>query len=736
MEYISHPLIKPKTVERRGYQLSLAASALMRNTLIVLPTGLGKTVVALLVIASRLLNEGGKVLFLAPTKPLVEQHANFLRKTLNIEEIIALSGEIPPEKRFEMYKGAKVVVSTPQVIENDIISGLSLKDYTLVVFDEAHRAVGNYSYVFIAKTYMKEAEKPLILGITASPGSDVERIKEVMENLYIEEVEVRTEYDRDVRPYVSERKIEWIKVEMPEEIKIIKETFEKVLEIRFNRLKKLGFEIDENMSKKELLSMQEVIQAQAIETGDQSYYEALSILAEILKVHHAIELLETQSIESVKRYLKRLLNEAKGRGSKASKSLIEDPLFREAVVRTIKTNVDHPKLKKLLEVVKEQFEKNEDSRIIVFANFRDTVERIVKELKIAGFKAEKFIGQANRENDRGMKQKDQIETLERFRRGELKILVSTSVGEEGLDIPSTDLVIFYEAIPSEIRAIQRKGRTGRGKEGRIVVLITKETRDETYYYSSLRKERTMYEMLYKLKEMMSKREYETLDRYMESGIVIYVDSREMKSGVVRKLYEGGVVVKIENLEVADYVLSDRVGVERKSVDDFLESIIDRKRDIFNQLINLKKNYSRPLLIIEGDNLYTKRRIHPSAIRGALASIAIDLGIPIIFTKDQDETAEMLMTIARREQEYREREITLHSEKTKRTLKEEMEYVVSAMSDVGTVIARNLLKEFQTIERIATASVEELMKVPKVGKKIAERIRKLMTTPYDEADRID
>ncbi len=736
MEYISHPLIKPKTVERRGYQLSLAASALMRNTLIVLPTGLGKTVVALLVIASRLLNEGGKVLFLAPTKPLVEQHANFLRKTLNIEEIIALSGEIPPEKRFEMYKGAKVVVSTPQVIENDIISGLSLKDYTLVVFDEAHRAVGNYSYVFIAKTYMKEAEKPLILGITASPGSDVERIKEVMENLYIEEVEVRTEYDRDVRPYVSERKIEWIKVEMPEEIKIIKETFEKVLEIRFNRLKKLGFEIDENMSKKELLSMQEVIQAQAIETGDQSYYEALSILAEILKVHHAIELLETQSIESVKRYLKRLLNEAKGRGSKASKSLIEDPLFREAVVRTIKTNVDHPKLKKLLEVVKEQFEKNEDSRIIVFANFRDTVERIVKELKIAGFKAEKFIGQANRENDRGMKQKDQIETLERFRRGELKILVSTSVGEEGLDIPSTDLVIFYEAIPSEIRAIQRKGRTGRGKEGRIVVLITKETRDETYYYSSLRKERTMYEMLYKLKEMMSKREYETLDRYMESGIVIYVDSREMKSGVVRKLYESGVVVKIENLEVADYVLSDRVGVERKSVDDFLESIIDRKRDIFNQLINLKKNYSRPLLIIEGDNLYTKRRIHPSAIRGALASIAIDLGIPIIFTKDQDETAEMLMTIARREQEYREREITLHSEKTKRTLKEEMEYVVSAMSDVGTVIARNLLKEFQTIERIATASVEELMKVPKVGKKIAERIRKLMTTPYDEADRID
>ena len=761
VEYVSHPLIKPRTVERRSYQIAIAATCLMRNTLVILPTGLGKTVIALLVIASRLLNEDGKVLFLAPTKPLVEQHADFLRRTLNIDagRIVTLSGEVPPEKREELYERATIVVSTPQVVENDIISGrVNLRDFILAIFDEAHRAVGNYSYVFIAKQFRTESKSPLVMGITASPGSEPERILEVIENLGIEDMEIRTEYDSDVRPHVGEKKIEWVKVDMPEELKEVAEKFQEVLKLRFKRLKNLNvFEnVDfDKLTKKELLALQEALQAEAAETGESKYFEALSILAEILKVQHGIELIETQGLEALKHYLRRLVVEGRSKGSsKASKSLISDPLFRSAVLKALNCKADHPKLEKLKEVISKQFRENPDSRIIVFTNFRDTADTLLTELNsLEGVKAAKFIGQANRGEDKGMRQREQVEILQKFREGELNVLVSTSVGEEGLDIPSTDLVVFYEAVPSEIRAIQRRGRTGRGREGRIVVLITKGTRDEAYYWASVRKERAMYDRLYqvrdRLRELMAEREEKrhreqreqrSLEDFIEASEIrhrytIYADSREAKGGVVRVLHTMGFDIKLQNLEVADFVVSDRVAVERKSVDDFLESLINRQRDLFGQLINLRKSYSRPLLIIEGENLYGRRNVHPNAVRGAIASIVVDLSIPVIFTRDARETAELIAAIARREQELKEREVALHTGKTKMTLKEQMEYIVSAISDIGPVIARNLLEHFGTIQAIANASEEELMKVPKVGKKTAEKIRKLMTTPYQDADNI-
>ncbi len=734
MEYISHPLIKESTIERRLYQVSIAATALIKNTLVVIPTGLGKTTIAALVIASRLLNEGGKVLFLAPTKPLVEQHARFLRRVLKVdaESIVMLSGEVQPEKRKEMWEKARVIVSTPQVVENDVIAGrVSLEDVILVVFDEAHRAVGNYAYVFIAQEYLKTAKKPLILGMTASPGSDSERVMEVIRNLGIETIEIRTEWDHDVSPYVGKKRIEWIKVEMPEEVKEVKNRLEECIKLRFKRLKELGIEMPESASKKDLLALQEALQAEAAESQTSEMFDALSVLAEILKLQHAVELVETQGIKALKSYLKKLIKEASSRGgSKAAKSIVSDTLFRNAVIAAAKCKVEHPKLEKLKEILAEQFKREPDSRVIVFTNFRDTAEMLVKELSEL-FSVAKFVGQASRENDRGMRQKEQIETLEKFRKGEYRVLVATSVGEEGLDIPSTDLVVFYEAVPSEIRAIQRKGRTGRGREGRIVVLITKGTRDEAYYYASLKKERQMYEKLLEIKKRLEGGQRRLVEfTSLKQGPEIIVDSRELRSEVVKQLREAGANVTVKNLDVADYILSDRVAVERKTVSDFLDSIVQKDR-LFSQIARLKSTYNRPVLIIEGENLY--KGLHPNAIRGAIASIVVDFGIPVIRTDSPKETAEFIMAIARREQEEKRRAVTEHAEKTKRTLKEEQEYIVSAISNVGRVIARNLLDHFQTIEKIATADEEELAKVPKVGGKTAKRIRRVMTTPYSEAD---
>jgi len=733
VEYVTHPLIKENTIERRMYQISIAATALTKNTLVVIPTGLGKTTIAALVIASRLLNEDGKVLFLAPTKPLVEQHARFLKRVLKVEEIVSLSGEVSPEKRKELWEKARIVVSTPQVVENDLLAGrISLEDVILVVFDEAHRAVGNYAYVFIAKEYLRTAKKPLILAMTASPGSDPERIMEVIQNLGIEAIEVRTEWDSDVAPYVGKKRIEWIKVDIPEEMKEVKERLEECIKIRFKRLRELGIEVPENSSKRDLLALQEALQAEAASSQSSEIFEALSILAEIMKLQHAVELIETQGVKAVKSYLRKLVREATSKGgSKAAKSIVGDPIFKKAVIALSKCKVEHPKLEKLKEILKEQFEKNPDSRVIVFTNYRDSAEMLVNELSPL-FPVAKFVGQASRDNDKGMRQKEQIETIDKFRRGEYKVLVATSVGEEGLDIPSTDLVVFYEAVPSEIRAIQRKGRTGRGREGRIVVLVTKGTRDEAYYYSSMKKERKMYDKILEIKRIIDRKQRSIGDYVLpeETGIKVIVDSRELRSEVVKHLREIGAKIEIRNLEVADYVVSDRVAVERKTVEDFLNSIIQKER-LFSQVARLKSAYSRPVIIIEGENLY-RGGVHPNAMRGAIASLIIDFGIPVLRSSNARETAELIFAMARREQEERKRGVVEHTAKTKRTLKDEQEYIVSAISNVGNVIARNLLDYFQTIENIATADEEELAKVPKVGKKIAKRIRRVMTTPYSEA----
>lgn len=733
MEYVNHPLIKENTIERRMYQISITTTALTKNTLVVIPTGLGKTTIAALVIASRLLNEDGKILFLAPTKPLVEQHARFLKKVLKVEEIVSLSGEVPPEKRKELWENARVIVSTPQVIENDLLAGrIGLEDVILIVFDEAHRAVGNYAYVFIAKEYLRTARKPLILAMTASPGSDPERIMEVIQNLGIEAIEVRTEWDDDVAPYVGKKRIRWVKVDIPEEMKEVKEKLEECVKIRFKRLKELGIEVPENSSKRDLLALQEALQAEAAESGNSEIFEALSILAEILKLQHAIELIEAQGVKAVKNYLRKLVREATSRGgSKAAKSIVNDPIFKKAVLALSKCKVEHPKLEKLKEILKEQFEKNPDSRVIVFTNYRDSAEMLVNELSPL-FPVAKFVGQASRDNDKGMRQKEQIETLDKFRKGEYNVLVATSVGEEGLDIPSTDLVVFYEAVPSEIRAIQRKGRTGRGREGGIVVLVTKGTRDEAYYYSSMKKERKMYDKIFEIKRVLDRKQ-RSLGEYIlaeETGIKVIVDSRELRSEVVKRLRELGARIEVINLEVGDYVVSDRVAVERKTVEDFLNSIIQKDR-LFSQVAKLKSAYSRPVIIIEGENLY-RGGMHPNAVRGAIASLVIDFGVPVLRTSSPKETAELIFAMARREQEEKRRGVVEHAAKTKRTLKEEQEHIVSAISNVGGVIAKNLLDYFQTIEKIATAEEDELAKVPKVGRKIAKQIRRVMTTPYSEA----
>lgn len=735
-------------MERRMYQLSLASTALEQSTLVVLPTGLGKTIVALMVLAARLDQDEGrdKVVMLSPTKPLVEQHARFFRDTLDIpeEEIVVFTGDVRPDDRRGLWDKARVIVSTPEVIQNDVMARrITLEDVSHITFDEAHRAVGDYAYVYIAEKYQEHCEDPLILGITASPGGRDERIKEVCANLFIEQVEVRTDDDPDVAPHVHERELEWVKVDIPEDLEGIKSELDKIYEDRVSRLAKLGFTRSRgNLGKKQLLKIQRRLQGEVRSDPHPNVFQGLSVVAELLKLGHAVELAETQGPAALERYVDKLTAEANSKGgSKASRRLMDDGRMKRVVSLLEEGGEEHPKLEKVREIVRQQLRDKPDGRIIVFTNYRDTAEVVTRALEdVEGVRPVRFVGQGTRYEDKGLTQKQQREIIEAFTKGEYNTLVATSIGEEGLDIPSTDLVLFYEPVPSEIRSIQRRGRTGRKRAGRVVVLMTRGTRDEAFYWISKNKERKMERKMRSLKrtnkdsppgqvtDKKGSRQKELLD-FNEDDIRVYVDNREMRSPVVKALEEQGRVLVVKNLEVGDYVVSDRVGIERKTAEDFASSLVDGNRDLFRQVSDLKSAYDSPILIIEGDGLYTARRIHPNAIRGTLASIAVDFGVPILTTRDAEETAAVIGIVARREQEDKGRMVNLHGQKTSLTLPEQQEYLVSAIPGVGPVVARNLLEHFGTIRRIVNAGEEELREVDLVGEKTAQKIREVVETKY-------
>jgi Fanconi anemia group M protein len=169
--------------------------------------------------------------------------------------------------------------------------------------------------------------------------------------------------------------------------------------------------------------------------------------------------------------------------------------IKKACEGLLERNLEHPKEGKLVEIISAQAK--EGNSVIVFAQYRDTVTQLAKTLNsLHGVKAKILVGRA----DSGMSQKEQNAVVESFRDKEFNVLVATSIGEEGLDIPAVDLVVFYEAVPSEIRLIQRRGRAGRMRIGKSMVLVTKGTKDEAYLWLSRQKEKTMIEHLKKMQE--------------------------------------------------------------------------------------------------------------------------------------------------------------------------------------------------------------------------------------------
>ncbi|KAF6243350.1 ERCC4 helicase [Nitrosopumilus sp. b1] len=469
LEYIDKKYITKNSIEKRDYQVNLAAQAINENCIIVLPTGLGKTTVALQIIAEFLSKGTGGVLFLAPTRVLVNQHYEFLKQNLTIDDVSIVTGEDPISKRQKNWNNS-VVCATPEIAKNDLDRDIvSPSQFSLVIFDEAHRTIGDYAYSGIAERIIHTNAR--IVGMTATLPSEKEKATQIMKTLRIQSVAQRSEDSPDVAPYVQQTNTEWINVDLPPQMKAIQTLLNLALDQRYQELMKNGINISDQKSLSALLRIRQFVL-------NQNRRSAKPLFTAI-RITYALNIFEAHGVTSFLRFCERT-QKKKGVGVK---ELFEvDPNFTRAIhlaKAAQKDGIEHSKMIKLKEIIQ-----NSPGKVLVFTSYRDSVDVIYTKLTEMGIECGFLIGKAG---ETGLKQKKQIETVQKFRDGLYKVLIATRVGEEGLDISEVNLVVFYDNVPSSIRYVQRRGRTGRRDTGKLIVLIAKDTIDETYYWIGKRK---------------------------------------------------------------------------------------------------------------------------------------------------------------------------------------------------------------------------------------------------------
>lgn len=493
--FLKHPLIIPGTIEQRDYQVNLANQAKDENSIVVLPTGLGKTTVALQVMAHILQKGTGGVLFLAPTRVLVNQHYEFLKNSLAIDDISIVTGEDLLSKRKKLWINS-VVCATPEITKNDLDRKIvDPEQFSLVIFDEVHRTIGDYAYSGIAQRL--DHSKTRILGMTATLPSEKQKATEIITTLKIQNIAQRTDSSPDVKPYVQETNTEWVTVELPPIMKSIQTCLKLALDERYKTLRRNGMRLSDSKSLTQLLKMRQYVLTQNRRSAKP--------LFTAIRITYALNILEAHGVTSFLKFCERT-KEKKGAGIK---ELFEvDPNFTRAVSLAHDAQskgIEHSKIDKLDEIIK-----SINGKALIFTSYRDSVEVIHQKLLDLGISAGFLIGKAG---DTGLKQKKQIETVEKFRSGEYQVLVATRVGEEGLDISEVNLVVFYDNVPSSIRYIQRKGRTGRKDTGKLVVLIAKDTIDQTYYWIGKRKMTAAQNMGEKMSQVIENNPNSVLDSY-------------------------------------------------------------------------------------------------------------------------------------------------------------------------------------------------------------------------------
>ncbi|THH27023.1 hypothetical protein EUX98_g7162 [Antrodiella citrinella] len=431
-----YPLNKPK----RDYQFNIVKKCLFENTLVAIPTGLGKTFIAGVV----MLNfynwfPEGKVVFVAPTRPLVAQQISACHETCGIpgSHAAELTGQNPKAYRGKEWQSKRVFYMTPQTLMNDIRNEVcDCRDIVLLVVDEAHKGTGDYAYAQVVRYLMAKNPHFRLLALTATPGSSPDAVQSVVDSLHISHVEIRNEESLDLRQYLHQKRVQQHIIPMNNDIMRIADLLVALMQ----------------------------------------YEGSMSMCFNYLKTTFADE-----------------------KKSKKPTKMQQDPKFQalmqEVDLQCVSSTIVHPKKEKLLDLIIQHFgaqivDENgaeitgsESSRVMIFSTFRENVDDLTEMLNQHNplIRAVRFIGQGtDKQGRKGYSQKEQMDVIQKFKAGEYNVLVSTSVGEEGLDIGEVDMIICYESQKTPIRMLQRVGRTGRKKDGVVHVLLAEGREDDNW----------------------------------------------------------------------------------------------------------------------------------------------------------------------------------------------------------------------------------------------------------------
>ena len=369
IEYIEKKYIQKNSVEKRDYQINLANQAMNENCVVVLPTGLGKTTVALHVIAEYLSRESVGILFLAPTRVLVNQHFEFLKQNLTIDDITLITGEDNVEKRTELWD-SRIICATPEVVRNDLNRKIiTSQQFSLVIFDEVHRTTGDYAYSSIAEYF--ENSNTRLLGMTATLPSEQEKATEILTRLQISTVAERNESSPDVKPYVQETNTEWINVELPPELQSIQKLLKLALDERYDLLQKNGLPLNNQQSLSALLRLRPFVLSKSRKSAKPLFSG--------IRIHYALNILEAHGITPFLQFCKR----AQAKKGAGVKDLFEiDPNFTKALslAKEAKSNgIEHSKIPKLKEILN-----SVPGKALIFTSYRDSVDMIHTQLNDMG----------------------------------------------------------------------------------------------------------------------------------------------------------------------------------------------------------------------------------------------------------------------------------------------------------------------------------------------------------------
>lgn len=502
--------VYPRNLGRkRDYQFNIAQKGLFHNLLVALPTGLGKTFIA----ATIMLNwfrwtVDSQIVFVAPTKPLVSQQVSACFGIVGIPRSTTtmLTGNIAPGIRAEEWQNKRVFFMTPQTLMNDLKSGIAdPKRIVLLVIDEAHRATGSYAYVEVVKLLQKFNSSFRVLALTATPGSTIESVQEVIDGLRISKVEIRTEQSLDIREFVHTRNVEIQSFENTDDMAMCMSLFAKALQPVVDKLRSFNAYWGRDPMTLTPYGLT-VARQQWMRTAGQGMDWGIkgmvnSIFTVLASLAHSIDLLKYHGIGPFYRSLASFQSSLTDgtSNSKYSRQIANDENFKTLMnrIRALTHSDDfigHPKLDYLRQIVLNHFmdageasgmtngRGASDTRIMVFAQFRDSAEEIVRTLKKHDpmVRPHVFVGQAAAKGSEGMDQKTQLDIIDKFKKGTYNTIVATSIGEEGLDIGEVDLIICYDSSASPIRMLQRMGRTGRKRRGNIILLLMKGKEEDSY----------------------------------------------------------------------------------------------------------------------------------------------------------------------------------------------------------------------------------------------------------------